>query len=367
MFFEGLQSYYAPVVTLAVFAVILFTDKLFSRYIKTLFLVEALIIAVIIIATWADRCLSVMDLGGAAWQFRTATTFTNFALSPLSPMILGLIYNKNGETHVPKIYYVPAGVNFLLCAASIFTGWVFNINSQNVYTRGPLFAVPFIVSGFYLLAMLLFTLRQTNMPSRKAEALYLAAIMLVTGIASLLEVIFVIRFIIWSTTEITVILYFLLLTTQKILYDPLTGIFSRVAYTKKLENIEGRKCGCTIAMIDMNGLKHINDTHGHDAGNRALISMTESILRAKSKSMLFYRYAGDEFAIIDKAGMKDKIEEVLAAAQKSCEPVKGEKVSFAYGIAECHQSEDIHHTINWADHAMYRQKKQMKGEAEEEK
>lgn len=359
MFFEGLQSYYAPITALLIFSIILYTDTFFSKYIRRLFFTELFIIIIIIIATWADRCLSIMDLNGMAWKLRTFTTFLNFALSPYSPMIFGLIYNKTGELKINPLYYMPAIGNTIFCILSIFTGWLFHIDSHNIYSRGPLFAIPFLISIFYLLSMIYYTIKQKNRPSRKTEAFFLTLITIAISGAMLLEVVFVIRFMIWSTTTVTVILYFLTLTNQKILYDPLTGIYSKVVYSKNLEQIQGKK-NCTIAIIDLNDLKYFNDKYGHSAGNEALLSMTASILQTKTSSMRFYRCGGDEFALIGNPGISKKMTDILESAQNSCHPVKGEKVSFAFGIAQYHADDNLQDCINLADQAMYQQKNAMK-------
>ncbi len=361
MFFEALQSYFAPFSTLFIFIIILCMDKIFSKYVKRLFLIKTALIGVIILATWADRCLSVMYLNGMAWKWRTLTTFLNFSLSPIPPMILSMIYYKNEKFEIKRIYYYLVIINFFLCVASIFTGWIFSISPDNVYKRGPLFIFPFLVSGFYMLSMIHFTMKQKDMPSRKSEAFFLILIMIITAVASILEVAFVVRFMLWSTTEITVIIYFLVLTTQELLYDPLTGVFSKVAYSKKLEQIR-EKGGCTIAIIDMNNLKLLNDTYGHSAGNRAILNMSKSVLRSKKQSMRLYRYAGDEFVLIDKFGTADKMHSALDKAQNSCGWVDGVKISFAFGIAECENGDDLDECFAKADREMYKQKRIMKNE-----
>ncbi len=360
MFFEALQSYYAPVTTLLIFTVLIVTDKLFSKRFKRLFILEICVIFLIIAATWSDRCLSAVSLNGMAWKVRTATTFINFAFSPLSPMILVLIYRTEGDWRMHKLFFGPELCNIIFCILSIWAGLIFHISSENLYNRGPLFFFPFAVSAFYLLSLIFYSAKQQNKPNRLAETILLSGIMGAIGLASFLEVYFVIRFMIWSTTEICVILYFLLLTIQYIMYDPLTGAFSRVAYTKQLEKIDGRTA-CTIAMIDLNNLKQFNDGFGHSAGDDAICGVVSAVLKAIPRHMRLYRYGGDEFVLFSNTLCRGEMEDILLEAQNYCGTVEKTPLSFAFGVAEYHPGDDLHNTVLSADANMYRCKQQMRG------
>lgn len=83
------------------------------------------------------------------------------------------------------------------------------------------------------------------------------------------------------------------LFSQKILYDSMTGTYSRVAYEKQMEKLNF-KHQCTIAMIDLNNLKQLNDWYGHSSGDVATCSATAAVLKQKSRHMKLYRYGGDD-------------------------------------------------------------------------
>ncbi|MCI2105206.1 MAG: GGDEF domain-containing protein [Intestinimonas sp.] len=360
MFFEGLQSYYAPCVTLLIFTVFVLTDRLFSARIKHMFLHEVGIILLIISATWADRCLSMVWLGGNAWKLRTATTFINFAFSPCSPMIFVLIYYVSSSKR-RWLFYLPELINFIFCIISVSTGCIFCITPENTYHRGRLFFIPFAVSAFYLFSLLISSSRQ-HKPNRRVETIFLAVILAALSGATLMEVAFTIRFMIWSTTTTSMILYFLLLNIQKVLYDPLTGAFSRMAYHKRLEKING-KSACTLAIIDINGLKQFNDHQGHAVGDTVINTVCQSILNVIPRNMSLYRYGGDEFILIQNSEAPDSMKAVLSAAQKGCGQIGGQRIFFAYGVVVYRPTDNLDDILLYADAEMYRCKARMTRQA----
>ena len=147
--------------------------------------------------------------------------------------------------------------------------------------------------------------------------------------------------------------------TQKILYDPVTGSLSRVAYEKQLEKISSNMTGA-VAMIDLNNLKQINDRSGHSAGDVAICGVAAAIFGTKAKYMRLYRYGGDEFVLLSNRLCGDEMGWILSDAQKCCIAAQNSPYSFAYGVAEYHSGEEMSQAIANADAAMYRCKQRMK-------
>lgn len=97
----------------------------------------------------------------------------------------------------------------------------------------------------------------------------------------------------------------------KAMHDNLTGIANRSAFydglRKKLMTSLQNKKGFSIAILDMDGLKHINDTYGHRAGDCAIKEVAHRIESVLCDSDLLARLGGDEFGIIigEKATQAD--------------------------------------------------------------
>ena len=84
--------------------------------------------------------------------------------------------------------------------------------------------------------------------------------------------------------------------------DGLTGICNRLALDKYLRDIVERntvtKSPFSLLMIDIDNFKHINDTYGHQTGDRIIIAMVQKCKEFIRKDDFFARYGGEEFVII---------------------------------------------------------------------
>lgn len=117
-------------------------------------------------------------------------------------------------------------------------------------------------------------------------------------------------------------------------------------------------------MVDVNNLKKINDTYGHECGNIAIRECCNLVCRIFSHSPVF-RIGGDEFVVVlkneDYANVEALVAEFNAAQEKEWdEPWR--RVSAALGYALYDEAKDggLEHVFSRADEAMYRRKREMK-------
>nr|MCR5451030.1 GGDEF domain-containing protein [Lachnospiraceae bacterium] len=154
--------------------------------------------------------------------------------------------------------------------------------------------------------------------------------------------------------------------------DALTGIRNKTAYDKesaKLDwDIKGGKANFAIAMIDLNFLKRINDTFGHDKGNISIKNLCKIVCTIFEHSPVF-RIGGDEFVVIlkdkDLSNIDDLIKEFnnkLKELADDPELPPWEKVSAAIGIAYYDPDKDLSaaNVFSRADQNMYNNKVAMK-------
>jgi diguanylate cyclase (GGDEF)-like protein len=84
--------------------------------------------------------------------------------------------------------------------------------------------------------------------------------------------------------------------------DPLTGLWNRRVFDEALgaQVLRSRLSEelATLLMIDLNGFKQINDTHGHAVGDHLLKAVADAILQRVRSSDLAARLGGDEFAVL---------------------------------------------------------------------
>ena len=160
--------------------------------------------------------------------------------------------------------------------------------------------------------------------------------------------------------------------------DSLTGIRNKTAYDKEVKKMEyeietGKLSAFGIGMVDLNFLKKINDTYGHEQGNFAIKKLCYIVCTTFEHSPVF-RIGGDEFVVVLKGVDYENIEKRISdfnkkleelAASESLEP--WEKVSAAIGVAFYDKSIDANvlNVFKRADQKMYECKKNMKAVRED--
>lgn len=147
-------------------------------------------------------------------------------------------------------------------------------------------------------------------------------------------------------------------------HDALTGIGNKTAYDAAVSSIQDQHAG--LAIVDLNNLKKLNDTYGHDKGDLAIKKIAGLICKVFRHSSVF-RIGGDEFAIIlcgsdcDHYDRRAKaFEEELQKISRDKTLAPWERVSAALGAAFFEEGDDVNSLFKRADQAMYRRKKEMK-------
>ena len=89
---------------------------------------------------------------------------------------------------------------------------------------------------------------------------------------------------------------------QQAITDCLTGLFNRRCFediiNREIQRAERHEHEFSLALVDVNDFKKYNDTYGHQAGDRALSALGESIKKAIRSTDIAARYGGDEIVII---------------------------------------------------------------------
>lgn len=150
-------------------------------------------------------------------------------------------------------------------------------------------------------------------------------------------------------------------------HDPLTKISNRHYFNESLSKYMETISQSTVfslASIDLNDLKRINDTYGHHQGDQLILRFVECINRYLRTQDIFARYGGDEFIIIFKNMPYNEADVIIKAAESALESeglvIDGhiELISFSYGIVEYpRDGVDIDLLLKTADKKMYEDKR----------
>jgi diguanylate cyclase (GGDEF)-like protein len=149
--------------------------------------------------------------------------------------------------------------------------------------------------------------------------------------------------------------------------DALTPIANRRAFVRELTRMIAftKRYGVpsSVVYFDVNGMKQINDNHGHPAGDAALRLVAKTLLDNVRLSDVVGRLGGDEFGVIlahtnqEQANAKaDALAQAIGASPLRWGGVDI-RVSAAHGVYSFTGGDDAHVAIEAADRAMYRQKR----------
>ncbi len=146
------------------------------------------------------------------------------------------------------------------------------------------------------------------------------------------------------------------------MHDSLTGVYNRTFFEDAMRKVAWQyKRGVAILVCDVDGLKLINDTLGHRAGDDLLRVVASGLRSIVAGDDIVARIGGDEFAVIIYAPDKDRIEHALAALDRFVLDYNDENpqlplslsIGWAADYASGKQAEEL---FKLADNDMYRQK-----------
>jgi diguanylate cyclase (GGDEF)-like protein len=155
--------------------------------------------------------------------------------------------------------------------------------------------------------------------------------------------------------------------------DPLTGLFNRsqivTAIDQEVRRTRRSERGFCILMIDLDGLKAVNDSAGHHRGDDVLRSLGSIIRRSIRTVDSAYRYGGDEFVVLlpetDIIGAFVVAEKIRAGAEEMSPSLGIEGVETSVSIGLVSHPEDglsVEELMIAADRAMYQAKTQGKNQ-----
>lgn len=250
------------------------------------------------------------------------------------------------------LVFVPAALLLVIDIISIFTGIVFGLNQSYELQRGALGYLPFIVSGLYMLFLIVLLLIRSNKRWIEIAPIIFLSVALTSGLV--FPFVFGSRFSEMFCTIIatSLFIYYVFTILELAKKDGLTGVLNREAYY--IETRRDFKDITAIISLDMNGLKTINDTLGHAAGDEALVTLALCFARAIGVKQSVYRMGGDEFIIVcrktseeDVRNIVKRIEESVAQTKYSC------SIGYSYHEAGTIKLEDL---LKESDKQMYSDK-----------
>ncbi len=144
-------------------------------------------------------------------------------------------------------------------------------------------------------------------------------------------------------------------------HDDLTNLYNRRFFNKELKKFTNSKIiPLSIVILDVNGLKVINDTYGHLEGDKLLKLVAKIVSKSCKKKDIVSRWGGDEIIIIMPEASDQDTDDIIKRIKERCDQAMfrhGLPVSVAVGAAtKTNISQDINDVIREAEENMYAHK-----------
>ncbi len=148
--------------------------------------------------------------------------------------------------------------------------------------------------------------------------------------------------------------------------DPLTGIGNRRMLVDVFDALRTEGVAVTLLTLDLDGFKTLNDMHGHDTGDTALIQVARSMQSLVDDPDIPVRLGGDEFAVLVVGDQHDTRAADLAERLRiDLAHVLAERLPLAlsasFGVASTEPGDTLRDLLGRSDKAMYEAKRQGKG------
>lgn len=154
---------------------------------------------------------------------------------------------------------------------------------------------------------------------------------------------------------------------ERSIRDALTGLYTRFYMQDTIERLfaihdRDKGAGVSVAMVDVDHFKSINDTYGHNQGDLVLKAVAQVLMDTSRHGDLPVRLGGEEFAVFvagrssgEIGAFAERLREAVQALDFE-DPMKGRKVTASIGVAERRQKESLIDFLGRADSALYRAK-----------
>lgn len=145
--------------------------------------------------------------------------------------------------------------------------------------------------------------------------------------------------------------------------DQLTGLYNRRSGEQRLaqEMSRAERYGraLTLLLLDLDGLKQINDKSGHAAGDLMLKTFSERVQKAIRGSDLAARIGGDEFMVVLPECKLEEVRHVLSRLEGLSVDINGERIScrFSRGWTDFRPGDTAHDLMSRADGLLYENKR----------
>ena len=241
---------------------------------------------------------------------------------------------------------------------------LFYIDEQNNLVRGKFFILFVLCIASYLVINLVI-LQKNKKRLTKSEYVTLTMFQFIPLLGALIYIVVPYGInTIWIYSAYTLIMISLYLNNAMMRFDILTGAWKRAAFDKYTDELSKKNMtDFSVAFLDMDDFKEINDTYGHAVGDKALKKFASLASSALGDGDILVRYGGDEFLLFFNTKDMTKVNKTLEKMQNKVEEFNKkniDKYKLKYTCKAEAYDENVYRTISelihFVDSEMYKEK-----------
>ncbi len=372
------MNYYTYVIiitllALFVLSVLVYENDRISGEKKKLFILTNSFIAIAAVA----ECAGVHISGNTAIprQVLIAVKTVDYTFTPMTGATLIALMEKSDRKK--WLFWGIFAGNAVFQVIAAFHGWMIVVDNRNHYTHSrlyPGYIVLYSATIIILAVKMLSYGRKFRKQNRKS--LYATILLVFIGVAmqeliggdcrvAYLATTFGSAFMFIHYSEFSQIRLDDKISQQQrwISKDVLTGVFSRFAYTEAIREYDAHMPdNLAVFLMDINGLKAVNDSAGHEAGDELICAAAECIDRTVGKHGRTFRIGGDEFVVFGQMSEVQILSSLTALKQKAVhwhgKKVSQLSLSVGYALSKDYHGLSTEELVKKADQGMYEQKKE---------
>lgn len=271
---------------------------------------------------------------------------------------------------------VPIVLFSLIILSNPFTEIVFKINSENRYSRNFGIYLHWLATWFYMVLSVIKIIKEIRKEKNSFRRNELKKLLAFAGppiIAAVIHMLFYGVTVTQVGVTISLLVVFLMNTNSQILTDSLTGLNNRYGLNKYFDNHvfgHGGKSEITVALIDADKFKEINDKYGHTEGDNALIQISDALKISCGqfgRRVFICRYGGDEFLLScknfsdnERNNLKNMLLNEIDLKNRTNKNPYNLSISIGMAAEKCDNWDSFSRLIVKADENMYANKKNKK-------
>ncbi len=263
-----IQMCFLIVVADITFLMFVIHNSTFGKYRRRLFITAGSVAFAMVICN-----IIVYLYEGTGEHIVLLNIFSAISYAISGPVVIPFIFLSSViDKKVRYTLLVFAAINAVLSFSSIFNGCIFSYDENCTLTLGTLSPVPFFLSAVYILVLLASAVLKFRLGHR-GESGFIIVLCIGIAAGAFMNTIFGYKFLISGMAALSCTFYYLFFATQTLTRDALTNAFNRHSFYKNIQQMKHNRM--FVISIDLNGLKQINDTYGHDAGDKAIKTLAE--------------------------------------------------------------------------------------------